>query len=133
MMSRSVNLPIAIAGALYLATAAIHAFAGGPEINAPVQASELPALVRAVSAVIWHALTALFVIFGVALLWCAGRQNAALVVTILAATTAFIVLFIVVGVALLGTVGAMLQWVLFSAIAAVIGWGLLRAREGTSD
>lgn len=126
MQTKSLNRPIAIAGGLYLATAAIHAFMGGPEINAPIQASELHPLIRAISAVIWHALTALFVVFGVALLWTARNGNRALSVTILAVTVAFVALFLGIGIVLMGTVGAMLQWVLFGAIAAALVWGLIR-------
>ncbi|ABD55572.1 hypothetical protein Jann_2655 [Jannaschia sp. CCS1] len=127
MQMSSVNIPIVASGGLYIATAAIHAFMGGPEINAPIQASDLHPFIRAISAVIWHALTALFVIFGVALLWTARDGSRALIVTILAVTLAFVALFLGIGIVLLGTVGAMLQWVLFGAIAATLIWGLIRA------
>ncbi|WP_341861831.1 hypothetical protein [Gymnodinialimonas sp. 57CJ19] len=117
MTVRALNVPIVVAGGLYLATAAIHAFMGGPEVNAPVQASGLDPLVRAVSAVVWHALTAIFVVFGVALLWTARRPSAALVWTVLAVSVAFVGLFLGGGVVALGTVWPMPQWVLFGGIA----------------
>lgn len=126
MRTNSLNVPLAVAAALYFATAAIHAFMGGPEINAPIQLSELHPLVRAISAVIWHALTALFLTFGGALLWAARAENQALVITILAVTLAFIALFLIIGIVLLGTIFAMLQWVLFGAIAAAMIWGLMQ-------
>ncbi len=128
MQSQSLNIPFAVAGGLFFATAAIHAFMGGPEINAPIQASDLNALIRSISAVVWHALTALFLVFGLALLWTARHANRALVVTILAVNLAFIALFVVIGIVLLGTVGVMLQWVLFAAISAVMLWGMARER-----
>lgn len=127
MQTSSLNIAIGLSGALYLATAAIHAFMGGPEINAPIQASELHPLIRAISAVIWHALTALFVVFGIALLWTARQANRALIVTILVVTLAFVALFLGIGIVALGTVGEMLQWVLFAAIAVSLSWGLRRA------
>lgn len=126
MPTSSLNVPIVVAGGLYLATAAIHAFMGGPEINAPIQASELHPLIRAISAVIWHALTALFVIFGAGLLWTAREDNRALITLVLTVTLAFVALFLGIGIVLLGTVAAILQWVLFGAIAAALVWGLVR-------
>ncbi len=124
MDQKRLNLGYAIAGGLFVATAAIHAFVGGPEVNAPVQGSGLDPLVRAVSAVVWHALTALFVVFGVALLWTARRPSAALVWVVLAVSLAFVGLFLGVGIAALGSVWPMPQWVLFGGIAGVLVWGV---------
>ena len=129
MQTKPLNLPLVGAAILYVATAAIHAFMGGPEINAPIQLSDLHPLIRAISAVIWHALTVLFLIFGGALWWAARHENQALVVTILAVTLAFIALFLVIGIVLLGTFFAMLQWVIFGAIAVAMIWGLLQGRS----
>lgn len=127
---RHMNLWYMGAAAMMLATAAIHAFAGGPGINAPIQASELHEVVRAVSAVIWHALTALFVIFAVALAraarGAAREASAVLVWTILAVCLAFAGLFVGMGYALLGSLVLMPQWVIFVAIAGVLRVGLSR-------
>ncbi|GAB5445699.1 hypothetical protein [Gymnodinialimonas sp.] len=130
MTVRALNVPIAVAGGLYLATAAIHALVGGPEVNAPVQASDLDPLVRAVSAVVWHALTALFIVLGVALLWTARRVSVALVWVVLAVSVAFVGLFLGVGVVALGSVWPMPQWVLFGGIAGVLGWGVRVCSDG---
>ncbi len=131
MQSQFLNIPFAVAGGLFFATAAIHAFMGGPEVNAPVQGSGLDPLVRAVSAVVWHALTALFVVFGGALIWAAWHGARALVMTVLAVNLSFIALFLVIGTVALGTVWPMPQWVLFTLISGVMVWGMRsdRARE----
>ncbi|MEX3014967.1 hypothetical protein [Gymnodinialimonas hymeniacidonis] len=133
MDRKRLNLGYAIAGGLFVATAAIHAFVGGPEVNAPVQGSGLDPLVRAVSAVVWHALTALFVVFGGALFWAAWHGARALVMTVLAVNVAFIALFLAIGIVALGTVWPMPQWVLFGLISGVMIWGLRTDRARVWD
>ncbi len=129
MTQPRMNIAYLVSAGLFLMTAAIHAFMGGPEINAPVQGSELHPLVRAVSAVVWHALTALFVIFGGAMAWAAWHSARALVVTLLAVNLSFIGLFLAIGAVALGTVWPMPQWVLFGAISGVMVWGLTREAQ----
>ena len=121
------------AGVLFVLAAGTHALVGGPEVNAPVQGSGLDPVVRAVSAVVWHALTALFVVFGGALFWAALHGARALVVTVLAANIAFVALFLAIGVVALGTVWPMPQWILFGVISAVMIWGLWRDRARQWD
>lgn len=120
------NLWYLSAAVMMAATSAIHAFGGGPEINAPVQASELSPMVRAISAVIWHALTALFLIFAGALAWASYARNEALVWTVLAVCLAFVALFVGIGIASLANLTTMPQWVIFLAISAVLAVGLSR-------
>ncbi|WP_224815204.1 hypothetical protein [Hasllibacter sp. MH4015] len=124
MERNKTNIGYLVAGGLFVATAAIHALVGGPEVNAPVQDSALDPLVRAVSAVVWHALTALFVVFGGAMIWTAWNGGRALVVTLLAVNAAFIALFLAIGIVALGTIWPMPQWVLFGVISGVMIWGL---------
>lgn len=123
------NMAYLAAAGLFLATAAIHAFMGGPEINAAVQGSDLHPLVRAVSAVVWHALTALFVVFGGAMAWAAWHSARAVVVTVLAVNLSFVGLFLAIGIVALGTVWPMPQWVLFGAISGLMVWGLTREAQ----
>ena len=131
MAQNRLNIAYLVAAGLFVLTAAIHAFMGGPEINAAVQGSELHPLVRAVSAVVWHALTALFVIFGGAMAWAAWHSARALVVTLLAVNVSFIGLFLAIGIVVLGAVWPMPQWVLFGGISGVMLWGMRvdRARQ----
>ena len=131
MTHARLNKAYLAAAALFVMTAAIHAFMGGPEINAAVQGSELHPLVRAVSAVVWHALTALFVVFGGAMAWAAWHSARAVVVTVLAVNLSFVGLFLAIGIVALGTVWPMPQWVLFGGISGVMIWGMRldRARQ----
>lgn len=115
------------AAVMMAATAAIHAFGGGPEINAPIQASSLAPMLRGISAVIWHALTALFVIFAAGLTWASWRKSDALVWMILAVCLAFVGLFMGIGLVLLGNVTVMPQWVIFLSISGVLLAGLFRS------
>ena len=124
----SCNRAIMIAGLIFLACAAIHAFLGGPEINRAVQASDAHPVVRAVSAVIWHALTALFALAGVALWRTARQPNRALNLFLLTLCLSFVALFLAIGIAELGTIFLMPQWVLFGAIAIALGFGMRRDR-----
>jgi hypothetical protein len=54
-----------------LATAAIHVFAGAPEIIAPVLATNLPIAVKAVVDVLWHHITGMLILAALACLWAA--------------------------------------------------------------
>lgn len=119
-LPRPFNLWLVAAGALMLFCAAIHAFLGGPEVNAPVQAAALDPVVRAVSAVVWHALTALFLVFGAALIWLARNPSPPLFWTILAVNLSFIAIFLVIGFVELGSVTLMPQWTLFLAISLLM-------------
>ncbi|MEM8592672.1 MAG: hypothetical protein AAGF13_09110 [Pseudomonadota bacterium] len=117
------NRPLTAAALVLCLTAAIHAFLGGPEINVPVQTSKLDPVVRSVSGVVWHTLTALFLIMGAASLWAARHVNRPLVTTLLAICLAFAAIFLVVGATSLGTIWPMPQWVIFLIAAALYLWG----------
>ncbi len=112
------------AGAVLAATAALHVFAGGPEIHQPIQGSALSAPLRAISAVLWHTVTALIVICAVALMWCSRHRNPALEWVILALNLSFAGLFLFYGLTLLGNISEMPQWVLFVLPSALmmISW-----------
>lgn len=124
------NRPLVLASTLFFGTAAIHGLIGGPEINAPVQISTLDPVVRAVSAVVWHALTAIFTVLAAALLWVARYPNRTVLVLILGITLCFTALFLSIGITTLGSVWPMPQWILFTAIAGVLLWGLKRTPNG---
>lgn len=127
MSAQPLNRPVLAAASLLAATALIHALVGGPEINAPVQASTLDPVVRAVFTVVWHALTALFLVLAIALAWAARHTNPPLLWMTLALCLAFIALFMVLGVTALGNLTEMPQWTLFAAISLCLIIGLRRA------
>ena len=123
-MNHSINKPLVAGALLFLATAAIHVFIGGPEINTPIQNAPLDPVVRSVSAVIWHALTALFVVLGGALAWSARTPNRPLLATILAINLSIVGLFLGFGMMALGSIWPMPQWTLFLAISVCILLGM---------
>lgn len=120
------NRWMAAAGALLLLTCYVHVFAGGPEIHVPIQASELALELRAISAVLWHAVTVVLLTFAVAAIWVALRPNRDLVVLLIAVQIGFAGLFLYYGQVLLGTVWPMPQWIIFLTIPAIMGIGLKR-------
>ena len=126
MSDTALNRPVLAASGLLVVTALTHAFVGGPEINSPVQSSGLDPVVRAVSAVVWHALTALFLVLAAALAWTARHNNPLLIWVTLALNLAFIAIFAAVGVVALGNLTEMPQWTLFVAISLCLLVGLRR-------
>ncbi len=111
-----------IAAALMLLTVFVHVFAGGPEIHQPIQNSALPSVVRAVGAVLWHAVTVVLTLFFVALLWLARHENPALLWLVNGIQLGFAGLFIWYGWAQLGTLWPMPQWIIFIVIPALTLW-----------
>ena len=112
------------AGAMFVGAAAIHAFMGGPEINAPIQSSALDPVVRSVAAVVWHVITALALVLAGALFWVARHPNPTVLWIIHGINASFVAIFLWVGVAQLGSVWPMPQWTIFAAISAVMFWGM---------
>jgi len=129
MSVNHLNRPVLFAAGLFVITAATHAFVGGPEINSPVQASGLEPVVRAVSAVVWHALTALFLILAAGLVWAARHRNPALLWLTLALNISFILIFMAIGLLALGNLIEMPQWTLFAAISVCLVLGLRTASQ----
>jgi len=125
-MTKRPNVPFLIAGIMFVATAGIHAFAGGAEVNAPVQASTLDPVVRSVMAVVWHAITAVALVLAAAMIWTARHRNMAVIVLTLAINVSFIGLFWAIGIAELGSLLLMPQWIIFATITFVILWGIRR-------
>ena len=126
MSVTALNRPILAASGLLVVTALTHAFVGGPEVNAPVQSSGLDPVVRAVSAVVWHALTALFLVLAAAFAWAARHSNPLLIWVTLALNLAFIAIFAAIGLVALGNLSEMPQWTLFVAISLCLLIGLRR-------
>ncbi|MBT2131388.1 hypothetical protein [Aliiroseovarius lamellibrachiae] len=105
---------------LMFATFLAHVLGGGPEIHAPIQASDLSPYLRAISAVIWHAITIILLVFSVALAGLIKYPNRALERVIIAIQLGFASLFLFYGMRLLGNVIDMPQWIAFMLIPAVM-------------
>ncbi len=116
------------AAAGLLLTTWVHVFLGGPEIHQIIQASDMHPGVRAIGAVLWHAVTVNLLVFAVACLWMSQRPNPALAILVCGIQIGFAALFVFYGLTLLGTVWLMPQWVIFLLVPAVMMMGLRRAR-----
>ena len=111
------------AATLMAATAGIHVFAGQPQIHTAIQASDLHPHLRAISSVLWHAITVQLIAFTTALLWTARHPNRPLALLIATICAAYAALFIAVGLQVLHSVWPMPQWTIFATLAALILWG----------
>jgi len=92
------------AAALMALTFGVHVFAGGPEIHVVIQASELSENLRAISTVLWHAVSVILAVFALAYLWLARNNNKALSIVLGATQLGFATLFLWYGTTLLGTI-----------------------------
>lgn len=113
------------ASILMALTAAVHVFAGGPEIMGPVYDASLSPDLRAVLHVVWHGITAFLACSALALLWLVRHpQERALAVFISAVQLLFAALFLGIGVIELGEVWTMPQWIAFLLIPAFTWLGM---------
>ncbi len=119
------------AGLLSWGTAALHAFGGGPEINDIVQASDLPLLIRSVSAVIWHAITLILILNGAVFVYASinHRIRSAAWLSV-AQYLAFAVLFVFFNLKHFDSLMNMPQWILFVTLAGLAAIGCLSGEDG---
>ncbi len=115
------NAWLLAAGIAALLLDIVHIFPGGREIHRPMVASHWPEPAKAIWSVVWHAVTAVMAIGGVALIAAAflPEQALALSVVPIALFLSAAVLFIVYGLIRLGTVRVLLQWTAFLVISAL--------------
>jgi hypothetical protein len=118
------RIPMVLAAVLMAGTFFLHVIGGGAEVHVPIQASSLDLTLRAVSAVLWHAVSVLLVIQTGALVWLARHPNPPMAMLLITIQLAFVGLFLFYGQTMLGTVWVMGQWTIFLALAALIAWGL---------
>lgn len=104
----------------------VHIFPGGREIHRPMVASHWPEPAKAVWSVVWHAVTAVMALGGLALIIAAFLPDHALALSALPIGLFLTAagLFIVYGMKRLGTVWTLPQWVAFLAISALALVGL---------
>lgn len=118
------NTSMTAAAGLMATTCLVHVFAGGPEIHHPIQDSDLPVELRAISAVIWHAVTLILAAFSAVLFWLAIRDNAALAYLTIVVQLGFAGLFLFYGLTMLGSPWSMPQWIAFLLIPALTLLGM---------
>ncbi|MGH1369629.1 MAG: hypothetical protein ACRBCL_13535 [Maritimibacter sp.] len=121
---------IAGAAAFCALTTGVHVVAGGPEVNAVVQASDLAPPLRAILGVIWHAVTVVLLVATFILAVASRRPLPSAEVAIAAIFLGWAVLFVFYGVTMLGTLLIMPQWIVFLLIPALISAGWIWEREG---
>ena len=123
--------PTLAAAILTAATFALHVWGGGPEFNQPLQASALPAELRAVSGVLWHAVSLELAVFAAALVWLARNPHLPMSVMLAAIQLGFAGLFLWYGHALLDSIWVLPQWTIFLTLTALILWGSREKRRRT--
>lgn len=106
---------------LSFVTAAVHVFAGGPEVHDPLLTADLPIILKTYISVIWHATTAILVINSIALLTAAFRPDLRMAITciVIGQYVAYAALFVGYGLGYLGSLLATPQWSAFALISAV--------------
>ncbi|SFU51113.1 hypothetical protein SAMN04488527_104137 [Aliiroseovarius crassostreae] len=119
-MKRSMILAAVLMGL----TTGVHVLAGGPDIHLPIQSSNLPADLRAISAVLWHAVTVNLTLFTLSLAWMVRHENRGLGVLLVGVLLGYAGLFLYYGATILGTLWVMPQWVIFLLIPAVMLFGM---------
>jgi len=114
------------AAALMAFTFLVHTFVGGPEIYAPVRASDFDPALRSVLSVVWHIVTIMLAVMAVGVFVTAISRNAALEWVLIALNLGTAALFIGYGLADLGNVIEMPQWTGFLLIAVLMLIGQMR-------
>ena len=123
-MSSSTASPLTtIATALMGMTVLVHIFLGGPEVNEPLNSSELPDFLRAFATILWHAVTVVLIALTFGLIMLRNRPDFALETMVSGIQIGFAALFIWYGSARLGTVWLMPQWVIFTIIPIITRLG----------
>ena len=112
------------AAALTAAICIIHVFAGGPSIHHGIQRSNLDQDLKAISAVIWHLVTAVIAICSISLIASAVKPNFPLELAVLLIFVSFIFLFVFYGLLFFGNLTSMPQWILFivPCVAILMDW-----------
>ncbi|WP_156905486.1 hypothetical protein [Maritalea myrionectae] len=131
-MQNEFNLWWGAAGVMSLLVAAIHIFAGTPEIMVPLAQLNMPDVLYAIMDVIWNQVSLLLIVVGLALLLASkrGAQSMDMVLFINVIYAGIALIFVVAGMFYLQSLWPMPQWILFGLIALVaqIGWHKQKGR-----
>lgn len=120
------NKPMLAAALISALTIGLHVIGGGAEVHAPIQASNLPLPLRAISAVMWHFVSLILALQTLGFLRVAQRPNPEMSVLLIGVQLGTAALFVFYGLSMLGSVWIMPQWTIFLTIAALGLWGLRR-------
>jgi hypothetical protein len=120
-MENIMNLWLLSAGVAALLLDLVHIFLGGRMIHRPMVAAHWPEPAKAVWSVVWHAVTAVMGVGGLALIGAAFLPDQALALSVvpIALFLSAAVLFIFYGLRRLGTLRILPHWVAFLAISAL--------------
>ncbi|WP_068088358.1 hypothetical protein [Polycladidibacter stylochi] len=124
------NKPMIAAALTLIITALIHAVAGGPQYLNLILQADIPIQnaneQKALYAVIWHAITVLFTVNGLALLTTVYLNKSAVTLgwTCIVQLLCFSALFIILGFSWLGEIMSLPQWILFGFNICLLLWGI---------
>lgn len=112
-----------IAALLMTLTVFVHIFPGGAEVHLPLQAAPIPEGLKAISSVIWHAVTVMLIVIAGGTFWLWRHPNPALETALAAIQIGFTGLFLFYGLTRLGEISSMPQWVIFLAVPLLTRFG----------
>ena len=118
------RIPMSLAAILMAFTWGLHVFVGGPEINAPLRGSDLPAELRSTFTVVWHFVSVHLFLMSLALAWLAFQKNTALYWAVFGHVWGFAVLFLLFSWIDFDSLWALPQWTLFLLIGLAMLGGL---------
>ena len=112
-----------ITAALMALTFLVHVFMGGPEFHEPYQTVLDDPLLRAMAAVLWHAVSVVLAVLALGLWLLARRPDPALEAVISGVQLGFAGLFLWYGMVQLGSLMPMPQWMIFLALPVLTRLG----------
>ena len=124
MESLKHRIPMSLAAILMAFTWGLHAFVGGPEINAPLRGGDLSAELRSTFTVVWHFVSVHLFVTALALTWLVFQRNAALYWVVFSQLWGFVALFLLNSWIDFGSIWALPQWTLFALIGLSMLGGL---------
>ena len=126
------NLGYLLSGIGAALTFGLHVWGGGPEFLHPYLTMLEDPRLRAMSVVLWHAVSLALALQALAMIWLARNPSRPLGLFIAASHLGWAVLFLIVGQTMLGTVWDFVQWVIFVVLAGLALWGAARPSPITS-
>jgi hypothetical protein len=121
------NIGYLFAGLGSALTFGLHVWGGGPEFLEPYLTELVDPRLRAMSVVLWHAVSLTLMVQAVAMVWLSWHPSRPLGLFIAAGHIGWAVLFLVVGQTMLSTVWDFGQWTIFLALAGLTLWGASRS------
>lgn len=126
------NIGYLLSGLGAALTFGLHVWGGGPEFLEPFLANLTDPRLRAMSMVLWHAVSLGLALQAVAMLWLARNPSRPLGLFIAAGHLGWAGLFLIVGQTMLGTIWDFGQWTIFLVLAGLAFWGATRPSPITS-